>query len=358
MPHAARHTLRALAPDYQRGIAATDYEVVVVDNGSTPPFPAAVLDGLPGTFRLIRIDQASPSPGPAANQGVAATRGALVGLIADGARIATPGLLATARRALATHPRALVTTVGWLLGRAAPDIPVVRDDAETAAATAALLARAGWPDDPYRLFEVSRLDGSMDWLGPGSESTALFLRRSLWSELGGMDERFTEPGGGFVCLDLYARALALPDIAPLLLLGEGTFHQPHGGVSTDAPPDALPERLEKWAARCREITGHAPVLQTPDLTYFGHMPEPWRAQLATWALREILDLVPTLAAARDRLEARTPPPWSASSARAPGGSLPRCAGRSGCFVAARSPGRAPCRARPTARVRPSARPGQ
>ena len=34
-------TLRSLAPDYQQGIAADDYEVVVVDNGSPTPRTSA-----------------------------------------------------------------------------------------------------------------------------------------------------------------------------------------------------------------------------------------------------------------------------------------------------------------------------
>lgn len=307
MPYAARHTLRALAADHQRDVAAGDYEVLVVDNGSHPPLDRQIVRDLPGTFRWLRLDDASPSPGPAVNRGVAASAGRLVGVIADGARIATPRLLATARRAADSHPRAVVTTVGWLLGRAAPDAPVRADDDATAARTARLLAAANWPADPYRLFEVSRLDGSTHWFGPGTESTALFLRRSLWEELGGMDERYVEPGGGFVCLDLYARALALPAIEPILLLGEGTFHQPHGGVSTDIPPGSRAPLVDAWLARVRALTGRDLPLSTPDLTYLGRMPGPWRAQLGAWAMTEVLEQVPSLAAARHRLEARTPP---------------------------------------------------
>ena len=300
MPHAARHTLRALAADYQRGIDAADYEVVVVDNGSTPPLDTAFVADLSGNYRCLRIADASLSPAPAVNRGAAAARGAILGVIQDGARIATPGLLATARTAVGTHPRAAVTAVGWLLGRPVATGPTTADDADTAAAVARLLAVAGWPDDPDRLFEVSRLDGSMHWFGPGSESTVLFLRHSLWNELGGIDERFDEPGGGFVCLDLFARLLALPGIHPMLLLGEGTVHQPHGGVSTDIPPSTRLPRVEAWLAHYREITGHDLRLSAPEFTYYGRMPDPWRAQFAVWILRELLEEVPSLAAARAR----------------------------------------------------------
>jgi hypothetical protein len=304
MPYAARRTLRALAADYQRELDAADYEVVVVDNGSMPPFDDRYLRELAGNFRCVRMTAPTPSPGPAVNCGVAAARGDVVGVIPDGARIATPRLLSMALRAVTSHPRAAVTTVGWLLGRAAPAQAIACDDAATAAATDALLEAVDWPTDPYRLFEASRLDGSTHWFGPGTESTAIFVPRGIWDELGGMDERFTEPGGGFVCLDLYARLLALPDVEMMMLLGEGTFHQPHGGVSTDLPPSSLRPHVEAWLARYRDITGHDLPVSTPDLTYFGHMPEPWRAQLAVWSQREVLEQVPALGAARARLESR------------------------------------------------------
>lgn len=304
MPHAARNMLRSLASDHQREIEAADYEVIVVDNGSVPPLDTGWIEGLRGSFRCVRIDDASPSPGPAVNRGVREAGGRIVGVIPDGARIATPRLLATARRAVESHRRAVVTTVGWQLGRIPADVPVVADDDANAAETARLLAKVGWPDEPYRLFEVSRLDGSQHWFGPGMESTATFLRREVWDEVGGMNERFEEPGGGFVCLDLYARLLALPAIEPMMLLGEGTFHQPHGGVSTDVPPADLRPRVDAWIARYREIAGHDLPLSTPELTYFGRMPESWRVQLVAWALRETLEQVPSLARARARLDAR------------------------------------------------------
>jgi len=43
--------------------------VIVVDNGSTPPLDAAVIDKLSGNFGLLRLDPASPSPAHAINRG-------------------------------------------------------------------------------------------------------------------------------------------------------------------------------------------------------------------------------------------------------------------------------------------------
>ena len=56
MAREAPRTLLSLSPAYQRDIAAADYEIIVVDNGSEPPFDPAVLASLGGNFRLIRMD--------------------------------------------------------------------------------------------------------------------------------------------------------------------------------------------------------------------------------------------------------------------------------------------------------------
>src|SRR4249919_1004270 len=92
-------TLATLAPGYQQGIEEDDYDVVVVDNGSHDPIDPALIAGFPGRIRLVRVDPAPPSPSRAANLGLELAEGELIGMIVDGARMASPGLLGWARRA-------------------------------------------------------------------------------------------------------------------------------------------------------------------------------------------------------------------------------------------------------------------
>jgi hypothetical protein len=303
MPNAAPRSLYTLSSAYQRDLHDDEYELIVVDNGSRQPLPPAAIAGAAANVRFVAAPRPHPSPAAAANHGLSLARGGVVALVLDGARLATPRLLSLGLRAAESHPRAMVTTVGWLLGYGPPAQFADADDAAAVDRTDQILAAIDWPNDPYRLFEVARMDGSMGWFGPGFESSALFLPRALWDELGGLDERFDAPGGGFVALDLYARGLDLPGCQPMLLLGEGTVHQPHGGVSTDRPPDDLIRRFMGWREQYMALRGRDLQLQNPPLTYFGSLPLAWRVQFAAWILRETLAEVPELAHVLRRMEA-------------------------------------------------------
>jgi glycosyltransferase involved in cell wall biosynthesis len=121
MAREAPRTLHSLSAAYQRHIDPADYEVIVVDNGSNPPFDPRVIEGLSGNFRLLRIDHASPFPAQAVNRRIADARGGVIGVMIDGARMVTPGLLHFARHGASLYDRAVVASIGWLLGSTISD---------------------------------------------------------------------------------------------------------------------------------------------------------------------------------------------------------------------------------------------
>ena len=273
MPREAPRTLYSLSAKYQRDIAADDYEVIVVDNGSTPPFDPQIIAGLDGHFRLLRVDPAPPSPAAAINRGLAVARGKTIGVLIDGARMVTPGLLHFAGHGALLYPHAVVVTLGWHLGRDLQRFSI--EAGYDQAREDEMLTSIDWPEDGYRLFDISALDeGSINgWFTPLEESNALFMSRESWDRLGGYDERFDLPGGGYVNPDTLARALELPDSELVVLLGEGTFHQLHGGVATNRSVRTLEPSLVEWDGQYQAIR-HRPF-RTPvpaRRAYIGALP--------------------------------------------------------------------------------------
>ncbi len=261
-------TLRTLDPSYQRGIHATDYEVIVVDNGSPSPVADRPTEVAPNV-RFLRIDDAPASPARAANAGIAAARGSQIGLVVDGARMCSPGLLASAVRGRRVSELAVITATAWHLG----SVPHMR------AAEAGydqntedeLLTGVDWEGDGYSLFSIATFAGS-SWrgiFGPMGESSSLFLTPAQWQELGGLDERFDLPGGGLVNHDLYQRACELEGVELVQLLGEGTFHQFHGGAATSRQL-TWPEMHEQY----RAIKGRRYVPPSNQPIYLGAVPKP------------------------------------------------------------------------------------
>lgn len=277
-------TLISLAPGHQRHMEAADFEVIVVDNGSAPPLELDATSA--ANVRLVRMQEAPASPAAAINRGLREARGTVVAVMVDGARIASPGLLHFGRCATKLYDHAVVASLGYYLGF---DLErFARGAGFDAAAEDALLEQIGWPAEPQRLFEIATLDDSSTdgWFPPISESNCLFLTRESWEALGGAEEAFSSPGGGLLNLDLLRRALDLPSAELVVLLGEGTFHQQHGGAATGLAPGAFAGHWEAWAAEYEAIRGepYTTPFPTRPPTYLGTLPEPVLARL-TWGVR-------------------------------------------------------------------------
>lgn len=230
-------TILSLTPPYQRLDAGLRLEIIVVDNGSRVPPDQAALAAAGASVRVMECSQVTPSPVRAVNEGIAAAQGDLIGVWIDGARLASPGLVQACVEAARLHPRAVVAPLNWQLGPKRQYLS--GEEGYDQAREDALLASIGWPADGYRLFEIATCEVRDPPTGPLLESNALFLSRTLWDELGGYDEGFTEPGGGMVNPDTLTRALALPGTQLIRIVGEATFHQIHGGLSTSSIAAAL-----------------------------------------------------------------------------------------------------------------------
>jgi glycosyltransferase involved in cell wall biosynthesis len=239
-------TILSLSAKMQRDIDADEYEIIIVDNGSTDGFDRDQYVRMGENIRVFALSDPTPSPVRAINIGLEAARGNLIGVMIDGARMASPRLLARAMQAAKMHARPVIGTLAFHLGTDVQMRSVMQGYDQHAEDK--LLASVNWTEDGYRLFDVSVFAGSSadGWFVMPAETNALFLTRQHWTELGGYDAAFVSPGGGLVNLDTWSRACKDKAGQVMLILGEATFHQVHGGVATNATLSPWPEFHDEY----------------------------------------------------------------------------------------------------------------
>ena len=232
MPEQAKKTLYSLTSQYQHGVTEADYDVIVIENQSANNLSADFIKSLPANFSYHLREELHPTPVFAANSGIKLSRRSHIALLIDGARMVTPGLVKNLLRGHSLQSESVVTVPGYHLGRQLQQRSV--EQGYGVVEESRLLASIEWPRDGYSLFDIACFSGSCaaGLFRQHSESNCISLPRHLWQELGGLDEGFDHMGGGLVNLDCYRRACELPGVAHVVLIGEGTFHQFHGGVTT------------------------------------------------------------------------------------------------------------------------------
>lgn len=257
MPRQAMNTLLSLALPYQKNVTADDYEVIVVENRSDNNLDAAAVAALGPQFRYFLRDEPGISPVPAVNFAFSQCRGKQIGLIIDGARMVTPRVIEYAMLGARISANALIMVPGYHLGERDQKFHLQTGHSEQLEIEK--LAEMEWQDNGYRLFKWACWSSSNQrgYLQPMQECSALFCSADNFRSIGGADERFDQPGGGSVNLYLYRKLGMLPEIQLFVLPGEGSFHQFHGGVTTQELPedDARKAVLKSFDTRLEEVWG-------------------------------------------------------------------------------------------------------
>jgi glycosyltransferase involved in cell wall biosynthesis len=280
MQRAAPRSVQSLGAAYQRDIAGEDYEIIVVENGSTEPLDEQAIQALGDNIQYHYLEDAPPSPARAINHGVNLASGEVIAVMVDGAHMLTPGALSFALQPFASMVNPVVVPLRFFLGPG-PQMETVLQGYDEATEDA-LLESIGWPEDGYRLFEIGvpyRIEPRgirppLLWTVRQFESNCLFMRRSAFDAVGGCDERFDIPGGGALIPDLYRQLARLADSELVQLIGEASFHQLHGGISTSVSRTDQKQQWQNYLQQYQAIRGEPFHVSQKPLKFFGHFPHP------------------------------------------------------------------------------------
>ena len=271
MQREAARTLYSMTRQYQNCSDSLRYEVIAIDNASSEPLEKRTVESLGSHFRYVYFDTESASPVEALNYGASLARGKMLGFGIDGARILSPGVFSSVDVLMNSVKAPFIYTLGFHLGDKVQNESISEGYNQTLEDE--LLQSVDWQADGYELFNISCLAKSSGtgFFAPLAESNFFCLPKKMFNDMGGFDTRFQTPGGGLANLDIFRRVTTQPESTPVVLLGEGTFHQFHGGVATNVEPEHHP--METYQQEYAQIHGHRWTLDDSlQPVYFGSVP--------------------------------------------------------------------------------------
>jgi len=238
-----QNTLTTLTANYQRGVCEEEYEVIVVENSSANTLDREIVESLPVNFSYHLRQEQSQSPAAAINYGLQQARGEFVGLMIDGAHLLSPGVIALAKAVRAISDKAMVTVPTYHLGPDEQHRSTQQGYDESAQQR--LLNSIDWRTDGYQLFSISSWCGAnpRGYFAPIMESNCYFASRQVFEEIGGADTTFQQPGGGALNLQLTRKLGTLDGVEFFTMAGEGSFHQFHGGITSNQNRNEYEDRF-------------------------------------------------------------------------------------------------------------------
>lgn len=235
MRRESQRTLYSLSREYQKNMSNISYEVIAIDSGSTEPLDEKLVKSFGNNFRYVYFDTSVPSPCKALNYGAQVARGKWITVCVDGARILSPGILYYSTIASRIYNNPFIYTLSMHIGSKPQNY--LAEENYSQQDEDILMNSVNWKQDGYSLFDISSvaLSSGNGYFSKLNESNCITLPRSAYQQVGGFDERFKSAGGGLTNLDFFNRLNESNDMNPVMLLGEGTFHQFHGGTATNVP---------------------------------------------------------------------------------------------------------------------------
>ncbi|MFO7551195.1 MAG: glycosyltransferase [Haliea sp.] len=285
MQRAAPRTIASLLPPYQLEVDEREYEIVVVENGSTEPLDQNLVESSGANVRYYYLHNPPKSPAHAINFGVEKSRGDLLAIMIDGAHMVTPKLVHYGILPFSFERNPIVTAPRFFLG-SEPQVDSVHNGYNEEVEDG-LLKSIAWPEDGYRLYEIgvpyryefTNGPPKLFWFVRQFESNCLFVGKRSFEAVGGCDERFDLPGGGCLMPDLYRELCEMNDASIVQILGEASFHQVHGGVSTSSTREGQKSLWSTYTDQYEQIRGRPFDICRKPQQFVGHMPHKLAAKL-------------------------------------------------------------------------------
>lgn len=283
----AERTLYTLSQDYQQNVHANNYNVIAIDNGSSKALNAEMVEGFGPNFKYHYFDTDLPAPCEALNWGIRQATTPYVMCIIDGAHMVTPNLIAESGVVFSAYPNAFVYTVPFHLGESLQNESMLRGYNQEKEDE--LLDSIDWKKNGYLLFSISEVRSAQhSFFSKVTESNCFAISKEVLLEKGGFNEEFTSVGGGLVNLDVFKQLVTDPKVKPVALIGEASFHQFHGGVTTNIKRKEHPISLYK--EEYQRVKGHAYARPTYKPHYWGSLPMEAKDYMPVGSYREILQL--------------------------------------------------------------------
>ena len=273
MEREAERTLHSLSRQYQLDVDNLDYEVLVIDNGSDKPLGKDCVKRFGDNFHYFYLENPPPSPAFAINFGVERAKGEFVGIMIDGAHMLTPGVFKYFYQASKCYLNPIIATRYWFLGPGQQGDTIFNGYCQEVEDES--LKKIQWPIDGYRLFEIGVFIGNHNpnWLTRFFESNCLFIRKELFYKIGCANLAYDIPGGGFLNMDIFKECTKVEGTSLVAILGEATFHQVHGGTTTNVSTEERKEKVASYRKQYKLIRNEEYSVPNVLINYVGHLPQ-------------------------------------------------------------------------------------
>lgn len=228
----AERTLHSLTTDYQIDSVKGSYKVLVLDSGSSEPLDQARVESFGDYFEYHYVKTSHPSPTEALAYGLSITDTPYISVCIDGARMLSPGILKHFFQILEVDSNPHVFTPRYYIGEYdqmdSVHLGYNKEEEDK------LFKSIPWRENGYRLFDICSIEQSEEYeYGSPAESNLFFVKTDELIKSKIFEKPYYSAGGGLINLDCFLYFSNRPKIKNYCLVGEGTFHQIHGGVASN-----------------------------------------------------------------------------------------------------------------------------